>query len=125
MPAADAFAPFFYALLGALVAAACLWLYARVRDRHPRSPVSATFRLIDSTCLQIPHEREWAGQALTPRELEVARLVLEGKRNAEIARDLTISIRTVESHLQTIYGKLKVRSRTELARAMRDAVDEL
>ncbi len=39
------------------------------------------------------------------------------------ARDLSISIHTVEAHLQHIYVKLQVRSRMELARAIRDLAD--
>jgi DNA-binding CsgD family transcriptional regulator len=43
---------------------------------------------------------------LTSREREVLRLVAAGRDNREIATELTMSIRTVERHLQTIYRKL-------------------
>jgi pimeloyl-ACP methyl ester carboxylesterase/DNA-binding CsgD family transcriptional regulator len=43
---------------------------------------------------------------LTSREREVLRLVAAGRDNREIATELTLSIRTVERHLQTIYRKL-------------------
>jgi ATP/maltotriose-dependent transcriptional regulator MalT len=52
---------------------------------------------------------------LTPRELAVARLVARGHTNRETARTLVITEKTVEHHLANIYGKLGVRSRTELA----------
>jgi DNA-binding NarL/FixJ family response regulator len=53
---------------------------------------------------------------LTPQELEVARLVAEGSTNREVAARLYMGVRTVESHLGRIYGKLGVNSRVALAR---------
>lgn len=58
--------------------------------------------------------------ALTPRETDVVRLVAQGRRNKEIARDLGISEGTVKMHLHNIYEKLSVSSRTELAILARD-----
>jgi DNA-binding CsgD family transcriptional regulator len=52
---------------------------------------------------------------LTARELAVARLVARGHTNRETARTLVVTDKTVEYHLANIYGKLGVRSRTELA----------
>ncbi len=43
---------------------------------------------------------------LTPREREVLRLIAEGKSNQEIARELVLSIRTVERHISNIYTKI-------------------
>ena len=51
---------------------------------------------------------------LTPRELEVARLVAAGASNAEIARALFVSVATVKTHLVHTLAKLGARSRTEL-----------
>ena len=56
--------------------------------------------------------------ALTPAEERVAALVAEGKTNREVAAALFLSDRTVEGHLSRIFGKLGVRHRTELARAL-------
>ncbi len=53
-----------------------------------------------------------AGHGLTTRELEVLRLVADGKSNREIASALVISERTVARHLQNIFAKLRVSSRT-------------
>jgi len=52
---------------------------------------------------------------LTPRELDVIRLVAEGLSNKEIGHLLTISPRTVNFHLDNLFAKLDVRSRTEAA----------
>ncbi|OFW72721.1 MAG: hypothetical protein A2Y55_05415 [Actinobacteria bacterium RBG_16_68_12] len=56
--------------------------------------------------------------ALTPAEERVAALVAEGKTNREVAAALYLSERTVEGHLSHVFGKLGVRSRTELARML-------
>lgn len=55
----------------------------------------------------------WA-QRLTPRELEVAMLAVEGTGNRAIAERLSISVRTVEVHLGRVFAKLDVRNRVEL-----------
>jgi DNA-binding NarL/FixJ family response regulator/tetratricopeptide (TPR) repeat protein len=59
-----------------------------------------------------------ADDALTPREREIAELVAAGRTNREVAEQLVLSSRTVEAHLRSVYGKLGVRSRVELAGAM-------
>ncbi len=48
---------------------------------------------------------------LSPRERDILRLLAEGHRNAEIARKLVLSEKTVRNHISTIYGKLHVQSR--------------
>jgi DNA-binding CsgD family transcriptional regulator/tetratricopeptide (TPR) repeat protein len=54
---------------------------------------------------------------LTARELEVLALLAEGLRNADIARRLFISVKTVEHHVSAILSKLGARTRSEAARA--------
>jgi DNA-binding NarL/FixJ family response regulator len=56
-----------------------------------------------------------AGDALSETERRVAELVAAGLTNKEIAARLFVTVRTVEGNLTRIYGKLGVRSRTELA----------
>ncbi len=53
------------------------------------------------------------GVALTPRELDVLRLVAQGLGNKEIAAELDLSAHTVKYHLASVLAKLGVRSRTE------------
>jgi len=55
-----------------------------------------------------------SGQPLTPRESAVVRLVARGMTNKAIARQLGISPRTVEGHLNHVFEKLGIFSRTEL-----------
>jgi DNA-binding NarL/FixJ family response regulator len=75
-----------------------------------------------------PHRRTRAGltngtniESLTERELQVAWLVVDRKTNPEIASDLFLSQKTVESHLRNIFRKLSVSSRVELARVVEHA----
>jgi DNA-binding CsgD family transcriptional regulator len=52
---------------------------------------------------------------LTRREREIAQLAAQGRSSPEIARDLVVSVRTVDNHLQRVYTKLGITSRAELA----------
>ncbi|MGO8869886.1 MAG: response regulator [Acidimicrobiales bacterium] len=53
---------------------------------------------------------------LSPREREVLRLIARGYTYKEVARDLTISTKTVESHVSSVLRKLQLSTRHELAR---------
>jgi DNA-binding NarL/FixJ family response regulator len=55
-----------------------------------------------------------AALGLTPRELEVVRLVAAGRSNREIADALFVSVPTVKRHLTTVLGKLDLPSRSAL-----------
>jgi DNA-binding NarL/FixJ family response regulator len=57
-------------------------------------------------------------EQLTPQELQVALLVVEGATNREAGTALFLSPKTIERHLSQIYRKMNVRSRTELARVV-------
>ncbi|MEV1171763.1 response regulator transcription factor, partial [Nonomuraea sp. NPDC049784] len=80
--------------------------YARSR---PTPTVAATH-----ICLQPSQE---PSELLTPRELEVLRLVTEGRTNRDIAAELFISAKTVSVHVSNILAKLGVTTRGEAAAA--------
>jgi DNA-binding NarL/FixJ family response regulator len=56
-----------------------------------------------------------AGSGLTAREVDVLRLLVEGRSNAEIADALFVSVRTVRAHIASILAKLSVPTRTAAA----------
>jgi ATP/maltotriose-dependent transcriptional regulator MalT len=60
-------------------------------------------------------------ESLTERELQVARLVVDRKTNPEIAAELFLSLKTVQTHLRNIFRKMDVASRVQLARAVERA----
>jgi len=67
------------------------------------------------------HRPEGAGDYLSERELEVLKLAAKGMSNKEIAAQLALGVRTVQSHLGHIFDKLGVSSRTEaVLRALKE-----
>ena len=60
-------------------------------------------------------------EALTERELQVARLVVDRKTNPQIAAELFLSPKTVETHIRNLFHKLDVSSRVDVARAVERA----
>src|SRR4029078_7343045 len=75
-------------------------------------PAWATFKAEVGAFLE-PDRRRWTSddpstEPLSPRELDVLRLLAEGRTNDEIAAALTLSPRTIERHLSNIYLKLGV-----------------
>ena len=122
--AADAFAALGAGLVAAEGATQASWRWAAsgcvaraaaarakaARLSHRESGREVTF---------IPPLAETPGLAvLTRREQEVAGLACHGLSNADIARRLVVSVRTVESHLYSAYGKLGVTDRAELAEVL-------
>ena len=57
-------------------------------------------------------------RSLTGRELDVLRLVGQGRDNAEVAQRLSLSTRTVERHLTSVYAKLGLTGRSARAAAV-------
>ena len=62
--------------------------------------------------MAVPAELAEAG--VTPREVEVLRLIGTGLPNAEIAQQLFVSVRTVEAHVSSLLRRLHARNRGEL-----------
>src|SRR5258706_779209 len=96
------------------------WLKsARGSDiRHAVHEVALGRRSLDPEIRQLLVEDEFATpkssvEPLTSREIEVLQLVVQGCRNSEIGQRLSISVKTVETHLTSIYSKLGVQSRAE------------
>jgi DNA-binding NarL/FixJ family response regulator len=58
---------------------------------------------------------------LTPREHEILELIAQGKSNAEIAEQLTLSLKTVRNHVSNIFNKLQVSDRLQAALQAREA----
>ena len=54
-------------------------------------------------------------KTLTAQELRIALQVARGATNRQVAGALFLSVKTIEAHLHTIYAKLGMRSRTQLA----------
>jgi DNA-binding CsgD family transcriptional regulator len=63
---------------------------------------------------QIKEGRIPSYEQLSPREREVIRLIARGRTNKEIAKRLSISVRTVERHRSSIMDKLGLQNRAEL-----------
>jgi non-specific serine/threonine protein kinase len=61
------------------------------------------------------HDTEGPASELTPRELEVAELLVRGLRNRQIAQTLVITEKTAANHVQRVLDKLDVQSRAEVA----------
>lgn len=56
-----------------------------------------------------------AEPALTERELAIVKAVARGHTNAEISKELTVSLSTVKTHLGSVQRKITARNRTEIA----------
>jgi two-component system nitrate/nitrite response regulator NarL len=65
--------------------------------------------------LQQQESREKVREVLTAREIEITRMIARGLANREIGEKLFISEGTVKTHLHTIYEKLGLKSRLQLA----------
>lgn len=100
----DARSPLRSALAAFQQLGAPLWAALATKELHATGERHHRTRMVDSE------------GRLTPRELEVALAVADGQTNQQVAVSLFLSLKTVEFHLRSIYRKLDIRSRSELAR---------
>lgn len=91
---------------------------AGTRWRFIGEQVSADFEPVDDLYLVMVRPRH-AIDVLTPREGEVAQRYAAGGNFREIAESLELAPATVRSHLRNVFGKLKIRNKSQLAVALR------
>ena len=83
-----------------------LWLAKLFPDAYLATPPSVEDReAFDCFC---------GNHGLTSREADVLKLILQGRSNSDIGKELFISVHTVKNHITNIYSKLAVRSRWQL-----------
>ena len=75
--------------------------------------LSAGLLALDPLSIPRPEIGESLQEELTPREVDVLRLLAEGYANREIANRLGISEHTIKFHIRSILGKLGASTRTE------------
>ncbi|HET6696790.1 MAG TPA: LuxR C-terminal-related transcriptional regulator [Gaiellaceae bacterium] len=94
------------------------------RDDDARDAEKAANRELADLGVDVPERPEGRRRrdALTRRELDVLRLLAQGRSNKEIATELVLSVRTVESHVASIYAKIGVSGRTARAGATAHAL---
>lgn len=101
-------------------------LLRAVRSAHagelamPRRMAARLVRRLIETSRGSPTTDDPALATLSGREVEVLRLLAEGLTDRQISEALTISARTVETHVSSILHKLGVRNRAEAAQRLRD-----
>jgi DNA-binding NarL/FixJ family response regulator len=93
------------------------WAYV-MKDEAPERLIDVIHKVARGQRLLIPSDGE--REELSPREREVLQLIVEGKKNAEIARLMKRSVHTVRNHRARLMRKLGVRSATDLV-AVADA----
>jgi DNA-binding NarL/FixJ family response regulator len=108
-----------------LEAGAAGYLLKHVRGRDLGDAVRAVYagesvlhpviarKVIDRFASPDNHTEEKGVDQLTEREFEMLVFASKGLSNKEIAQDLSVSVRTVQAHLNTIFSKMQVGSRTE------------
>ena len=88
---------------------------SRGESRVDREFLQNVLRDLDDPPENLPTDDPVLPEPLTPREMDVLRLLVEGLTNQGIAQTLTLSPGTVKSYLQTVFQKLDVSDRTQAA----------
>jgi DNA-binding CsgD family transcriptional regulator len=112
--------PYEAAMVGVRIAEACRILGDEDGVRMELRAALATFERLGARpdadrARELLADQPDGASGLSPREIEVLRLIVDGRTNAEIAAELYLSERTVHRHVSSILTKLGVRSRTAAA----------
>ncbi len=86
-------------------------------DMYIEPSMLRSFIQEQSQSANLEHE---SAEPLTPREIDVLKLIVQGYTNRQVGEELNISFRTVEGHRANLFGKLGLRSRVELVRYARE-----
>ncbi len=97
-------------------ATACLSKETQARDILSAIHLASRgLHVLPKTAKEFGMTRMPGPELLTPREADVLELLQQGRSNAEIAVSLSVGIETVRTHARSIYRKLGVRTRRDLA----------
>ena len=97
-------------------ATACLSKETQARDILSAIHLASRgLHVLPKTAKEFGMTRMPGPELLTPREADVLELLQQGRSNAEIAMALSVGIETVRTHARSIYRKLGVRTRRDLA----------
>jgi len=97
-----------------------LKLNRRVAAIKPSATLAADARATELRAAgdHVEHRPVSVADALTPQQLQIARLAAAGATNREVAKHLFLSTRTVDHHMRNIFARLGIRSRVDLAKLM-------
>jgi DNA-binding CsgD family transcriptional regulator len=104
-----------------LLAAAIMALLIAIRLKKTKKELTATAEVLDETIEELRPEEGAASSHnihLAKREKEVARLIMDGKTNKEIASEMGVNEQTVFWYRKRLYAKLNVHSAVQLASEM-------
>jgi NarL family two-component system response regulator LiaR len=103
---------------GSELIAAVRALYAGETVLHPTIASKVLKRFVHT--IDMPENQE-TSKLLSEREMQILKLAARGLRSDDIANELCLSLRTVQGHLNRVFGKLNVSSRTEaVVRALKE-----
>lgn len=90
-----------------------LWKAAETVDTAVLSLVESLLLAFNETLAEEPTAGQSLVEPLSSRELEILRLIRDGRSNQQIADELVVALSTIKWHINNIYGKLGVRTRAQ------------